>query len=332
MTDESGGAPRDQASAPPRVFRKQAPEHEPVAADSMCLFRLGELCDHECAMCTNSGSPELRCFDEAELRRRADFLAEHGFQRVMLTGGEPTLHRFFWGLTDHLRSLEVAWDLNTHGGGFSRPERVARAVDSGLQRAIVSLHSHDPAISITMTGTTGEHHARTVQGIHNLRAAGVELLVNCVIARPNLGSMVDYLAWCRREFGADIALKLTFPNRVGRGADWEGIELRYSDVAEPIRAVAREAERLELDVSFESFPNCILGDAEAEEVGRLGFGETHYLDERTGTDILSIRWIDSQFKVYGEACTRCSAVDVCPGVFRWYAEVFGVGELMPFEV
>lgn len=323
--------PDGTRAASPRVFHKQAPEVDPVTEHSMSLFRLGELCDHDCPMCTNSGLAELRYFDEQELRRRADFLSAHGFRRVMLTGGEPTLHKYFWELAAYLQELGIVWDLNTHGGMFAAPGVVERALHHGLQRVIVSLHSHRAEVSCAMSGTTPLQYERTVQGIRNLRTADVDLMINCVLGKPNLGTLTEYVVWCRRELGERVALKLTFPNLAGRGADWDGIRIRYRDVADELRAVAREARRLDVDVSFEAVPNCIHGDPDAEDIGRIGFGETHYLEDRTGREILSIRWIDSEQYVYGEPCTRCAAVDRCPGLSRPYALAFGLDELVPFD-
>src|SRR5207249_4257558 len=83
-------------------------------------------------------------------------------------------------------------------------------------------------------------------------------------------------------------------------------------------------------VFFESFPNCILRDPDALNLGRWTFGETHYLDDATGERVYSMHHIEAELSAFGEACRSCSALRRCPGVSRNYARRYGVDELVPF--
>src|SRR5262249_55961560 len=83
-------------------------------------------------------------------------------------------------------------------------------------------------------------------------------------------------------------------------------------------------------IFFESFPNCILGDPDAVNLGRWRFGETHYLDDANGDRVYSMRHIEAELSAFGEQCRRCSALPCCPGVSRAYAKRYGVDELVPF--
>src|SRR5689334_15747561 len=126
----------------PRLFKKKVPDAEPVTPESAVLFRLGEQCNNDCPMCSNTGEAALFFHPTETLLQRADFLHRHGFRRAVVTGGEPTIHPGFWTVVERLETHGFTWDINTHGRSFAKDGFARRGVEHGLERAIVSLHSH----------------------------------------------------------------------------------------------------------------------------------------------------------------------------------------------
>ena len=332
QTGESTGEARTRTESPgPRLFKKKTPEDVPVTPRSAALFRFGEQCNNHCPMCSNTGDPALFFHSTDELLRRAEFLHARGFRRVVVTGGEATIHPGFWKVIDRLAALGMAWDTNTHGRSFAKPRFARRAAKSGLERAIVSLHSFDPPTSAAIFGASEEAHRETLSGIERLLEVDVRVMLNCVISRLNLPDLEEYLRAGYDRFGRAAAFKFCFPSTIGKGGQWAEIAgLRYSDVRETVRRVHAIAERLELRVFFESLPNCILRAPEAVNVGRSAFGESHYLDDSTGDRVYSMRHIEAELSAFGEACRGCAALRRCSGISLGYAQRFGVGELKPF--
>ena len=330
--DESGESPATTCGATYRLFKKQIPEEAPVTPASTALFRFGEQCNYRCPMCSNTGESSLFFHSTDELLRRAAFLHGCGFRRAVVTGGEATIHPGFWSVVEQLAAYGMAWDINTHGRTFSKPQFARRAVQTGLERAIVSLHSFDPATSATIFGVGEEAHHGTVAGVEQLLEAGVDVMLNCVLTRLNLNQLEDYLqAGCDR-FGAGVAFKFVFPSTIGKGGQWEGIEtIRYGEVKEGIGRLLDLAVRLQVSISFESFPNCILQKADAVNYGRSTFGESHYLDDATGDRVYAMRHIEAELSAFGEACLQCVAIRRCPGIALRYAKRHGVEELTPFS-
>lgn len=291
----------------------------------MCLLRLGEACDHRCPMCSNTGRPELRILAREEAFARFEHLRGMGFRRLMITGGEPTQHPAFWPLAAAAAAAGIRWDLNTNGGLVEGP--AARAVGLGLERAIVSLHDHEVGPSAEMSGISEARHLGVIRSVEALLAAGARVHLNRVIGRPNLGRLVPCLAWVHRRWGARVPVKVSFPSTAGRGGAWEGIRLRYSDVLVELRAGRDAAAALGLSLDFEATPSCVVGVAERRDMGRATWGASHYLDERDGRTVHGMAFLESMQRVYGEACTRCRAIEGCPGVAREYAREHGTGEL-----
>lgn len=317
--------------ARPRLFKKNVPEDEPIRPDSAALFRFGEQCNNDCPMCSNTGEASLFFHPTETLLRRAAFLRDRGFRRAVVTGGEPTIHPGFWTVVERLRADGFTWDVNTHGRSFAKEGFAQRAVDLGLERAIVSLHSLRPATSAAIFGTRENAHHETVAGIDRLLDAGVTLTVNCVLTRLTLDDLDEYLREGYARFGGRAAFKFVFPTSLGKGGQWSEIALRYDDVREPVRRLQATARALGADVVFESFPNCILDDPGSVNLGRWSFGETHYLDDADGDRIYSMSHIEASLSAFAEQCRQCAALRTCPGISRAYAKRHGTGELTPFS-
>lgn len=312
--------------------KRRAPEL-PVTPRSLALFRLGEQCNHRCPMCSNSGRPEAFSQSRDELLERLRFLIDAGFSRVILTGGEPTIHPAFWDIARELNHQGLAWDINTHGRRFAEPGFAARAVELGLQRAIVSLHSHVPAVSALISGIRERAHHEILAGIDAVLAQRLGLVINCVLTAHNTGAghLDAFVDFCRERFGRGYTIKLAFPMTTGKGGGWPGVaDLTYSDVRDTVRAL-RERSRPDQPLVFESFPNCVLDDPEARNISRSGFGETHYLDDISGDRLYPIRAIEAALSCYPERCRGCAALKRCPGVAEAYARRHGVSELTPFS-
>jgi len=323
------GAPSDVA---PRLFQKRVADEAQVTARSAALFRFGEQCNNDCPMCSNTGEGGLFFHPVEELLRRADLLHERGFRRVVVTGGEATIHPGFWTVVERLAAHGMVWDTNTHGRTFSRPGFAARAVGTGLRRAIVSLHSFDPAASAAIFGADERAHHETVDGIERLLEAGAGVMLNCVLNTLNLARLDDYLREGAERYGRRVAFKFVFPSTIGKGGRWPGIAtLRYADAKAAVQALRARAAALRLRVFFESFPLCVLRDPTSLNLGRSAFGESHYLDDATGTRVYSMRHIEAELSCYGLACRECAALRRCPGIALAYARRHGTGELVPFR-
>jgi MoaA/NifB/PqqE/SkfB family radical SAM enzyme len=249
----------------------------------------------------------------------------------VVTGGEATIHPGFWTVVEQLARHAMVWDINTHGRSFAKSDFARRAVDTGLKRAIVSLHSFDAATSAAIFGASEEAHHETVAGIDNLLAVGVAVMVNCVLTRLNLTQLEEYLLTGHRRFGRRVAFKFVFPSTVGKGGQWAGIaDLRYAEVRERVQQLQALAARLRQRIVFESFPNCILRDRNGVNLGRSAFGETHYLDDATGDRVYAMRHIEAELSAFGEVCRACAGARRCSGVSLTYAKRYGVDELVPF--
>ncbi len=327
MTDP---APRSEGRRRIDVRIRRRRERVPVTPASIALFRLGEQCNNACPMCSNSGREEVARISQAELLRRVDVLREAGMRRVVLTGGEPSIHPGFWRVVNRLRHHGMLWDINTHGRTFAKAGVAERAVRRGLQRAIVSLHAHDLEISREMSGCSARAHEETLAGIDALVDAGARGMVNFVLSRLNQHLAADFVSFCVERWGPETPVKIVFPTTSGKGGGWEPIHLTYGEVASDVVAARERARMHGMKLHLEGFPPCVLGDSRVESTSRSGFGETHYLEDVAGRELYAIRFIEASFTGFLDVCEGCRVVKKCPGISRSYMEMHGVDEFTPF--
>ena len=303
----------------------------PLAIDqqSLVLFRLGEMCNYRCPMCPVTGLRERFFHSVEDLLDRIDYLADLGFRGLVLTGGEPTIHPGFRVAVERIYQYKMDWKINTNASGFAAGELSEFCFDRGLQHAIVSLHSHVPSVSARIFGTKEQEHHLTLRGIEALLVCGVEVMLNCVLTRYNLHHLAEFVAFVAAHFGSDCDLKIAFPNDSGVGKFWEGVDLRYSEVKPFIGEAQQAADELGLALHFEGIPNCVHGNPEPRNFGRSQFGETHYLDERSGRVLRQINQLEQQAAHFSPSCAKCRAANVCSGVTAAYCQQNGFDELKP---
>lgn len=309
-------------------LRKLSPAEVPVTPRSVALFRLSEACNNRCPMCSNSGRTQGHFTSTDELLARVERLASWGMRRVVLTGGEPTIHPGFWAVVTALGRHQIAWDINSHGRAFADAAFATRAADEGLERAIISLHSHVPAVASVISGVGQEAWLETVAGVRNLLdSQQVSVMLNHVLTRPNFADVSAYVRWCVERFGTGCTLKLAFPTTVGRGGGWDGLHLRYSEVRAPLGEALATAAELDVQLVFESVPSCVVSAPGERNVSRSGFGETHYLEDLEGQRLIPVRQIEAALALYPASCRGCAALRRCSGVEASYLERWGVAEL-----
>lgn len=131
-----------------RIFTEQhVGQATPAAADApitslpILLLHVHEHCNCRCLMCDIWQRKNGRELDLSEFSRHSDSLRKLGVRQVVLTGGEPLLHRNFKGLCALLKECGVRTTLLTTGLLLaSRARAIAELVDE----VIVSLDGPEP--------------------------------------------------------------------------------------------------------------------------------------------------------------------------------------------
>ena len=196
-------------------------------------------------------------------------------------------------------------------------------VAAGLTKATVSLHSMDPATSDAITRLPGAF-PRTVAGLHQLAALGVDTQLAHVISADNFralpaftAAMLDEFAGAGRRLSVCFAVAQRISDLVPRWVLPSFTEIRPYVTAALDACDARGVGYGGL-IGQGGYPPCVLS------------GDLRYhhgvLDK-----IYASADADQQF-AKAPQCARCDFDRHCLGVRRDYLERHGDAELVPFAI
>ena len=153
-------------------------------------------CNCRCVMCDIwKANADRREISDRELAAHVAAIERLHVQRVMLTGGEPLLHRNLWALCDRLRETGVRVTLVTTGLlAEAQAADIARAVDT----VVVSLDGPSEVHDVVRRVPGG--FERIVRGIAALRALAPSprLIARSVLQRANYAHLDRTIASAQR--------------------------------------------------------------------------------------------------------------------------------------
>lgn len=162
--------------------------------------RLTFACNNHCTFCLDaySMSPVHRPVDEllAEIQSQA----EPKGARLILSGGEASIHPAFLRLIAAGREAGYSWvQTITNGRMFSQEKFARAAILAGLSEATFSLHGHTPELHDKLCGVPGAFE-QGLRGLRNLRDSGrVVVNIDIVLTRANIDQLDEILRFFRAE-------------------------------------------------------------------------------------------------------------------------------------
>jgi MoaA/NifB/PqqE/SkfB family radical SAM enzyme len=305
-------------------------EYEPGAdAGHPATTRIGIIyqCNQPCTFCQlaemNTHIPPARVYAALDASRR------RGAQRVIFTGGEPTMCKELEAYVAHARAQGYTIiEMQSNATLLDRGDLARRLRDAGLTDCQVSLHGPDGEISDRLTAAPGTHQ-RTLQGVGNLLEQGVRVLLNHLIFRDNFSLMPAFVELVEQRWGRHrelLTLQFHSPlNEFARVEQAHRHIARYTDYAPPLKEAIDRARALGYRVRDLQDPTgipalCVLGP-DSEYLGEI-------LSQRTRPRFH--RW-ESGWLTRVAACASCEAADLCMGVPSAYVALHGDGEFKPLR-
>ncbi len=194
-------------------------EREVVAGEARHWVRISRTCNNRCSFCLDADVQDGTFIPRREVEREIRRGVEQGAVRLILSGGEASIHPDFLDLVGLGKKLGYGHvQTITNGRMFAYADFTRRAVEAGLDEVTFSLHGHTPELSDELTGVPGSF-VQTVAGIRNVVASGIVVSGDVVVSRRNvhhLRSVLDlFITLGIREF--DILMVVPF-GRASPGA------------------------------------------------------------------------------------------------------------------
>ena len=296
---------------------------------SRLLLRLSTRCNSGCAHCTIADIAHhgVRTFEDAwdEIARgRAAGCDELVFMR-----GEATLRaRELLRLTRRSRGIGYEHiQLQTNARMLAYPELVDRLVAAGMSFFEVSWFGHTAELHDAIDGTAGAH-VQARQGLQNLIAADVGLLVSVPVVKANYQALPDIV---RDLAGLGVGrLQLNFSRPVVVDGVWQTEPLvRLGEASPHIRAALAVARELGVFGETEAVPLCHLDPADHRggdidtDFGAHSVSDVHRREE-------GLTEHRQKMRPFGPECATCTLRRRCPTTWSAYQELYGTAELRAF--
>ncbi|MCO4761010.1 MAG: radical SAM protein [Myxococcales bacterium] len=194
---DSGGAARMEALPETRGSGEDKDAVKEVAVKHKRHWvRVTRVCNQRCTFCLDSMNQDGTMIDTDSLKAYIALGRKMGRERLILSGGEASVHPDYIELIRYGREVGYEWiQTITNGMMFSYKKFARKCADAGLNEATVSMHGHTAYLQDRLTGTPGAF-VTGVKGMQNLIATGkVVVNVDVVINKQNykhLPEIIEY--------------------------------------------------------------------------------------------------------------------------------------------
>jgi len=311
-------------------------ERQPTGAvrDHRRWIRLATACNSDCLFCLDAETPRDRFAPRDQVLRELEQGRDEGASKVVLSGGEATLHPEFTELVRAARDLGYR-RVQTVTNGWRLADRnfYDRCVDAGLGEMTFSLHGHTAELHEALTRTSGSFRRIVKAAARAARDPRVVANIDVVLCRPNVGALDRIL-----ELGISLGItEFDLLHVIPQGRAWEHREELFFDPAE-------HADVLQRVLRLSRHPGCVIWTNRLPAQWLEGFeeliqdpGKLH--DEVRGRRAQLRRYLDEGTPLdcrRPDRCRRCFLEQLCTSVDRVSAgiaaarfEVFDVGRGEP---
>ena len=197
-------------------------EHEDAAHEKRNWVRLTYDCNNHCVFCLDTLTHDGQMRDANEVKQQILDGARKGAQRLILSGGEPTMHPNY---VDFIRLGKLAKyrkiQTVTNGRAFSYKHFLTRCLDAGLDEITFSIHGPNARIHDALVGAKGAFE-QEVAGLQYALDDGRPIVnIDVVINRANVkhlkAILEKFIAMGVREY--DLLHVIPFGNAFKEGRD-----------------------------------------------------------------------------------------------------------------
>lgn len=290
-------------------------------------------CNFRCPFCFAAWHEEETLPDDdvmhlvgPDWRQTLDTMAKDGFERITISGGEPTMHPDILRIVKYAKRLGFrSIELQTNASMLTK-RNTERLVKAGVTNALVSLHSHRPEVFDRITVTEGLFDT-VIQGIQYLIDLGVDTMLSHVIVKWNVDDLVDYVRFCDENLKGIREILFFSMQPEARGKYNMHLWPELATVRKMLPAALDEAVKLGVGFridSQEGYPICFF-------TGHEHRVDLYDITEPTGTfgDDLKVFRIIEKKKVKLPSCESCFFKNACYGFWEGYFILFGAEGLEP---
>ncbi len=239
----------------------------------MPVICLWNKCNSKCIMCTNPSDFQDRDpfedYSFTKLKRRiiaAKIFDKDGNlidDKIILTGGEPTIHPDFFKILSFIRKKfpPVIIELDTNGRRFYYPSFTKKVLGFGRINIYTSLHGFDSKTHDAITRTRGSF-SQTIKGIENVlryKTLGLhQLELRIIITKLTYQYAEKILRFIKEKFPGVDRVVIIFMEMEGQaGKNFKIVGLTHSQFKKFIPKIAKWIDKFK-EFRFYHFPLCTI--------------------------------------------------------------------------
>ncbi len=301
--------------------------------ESLVIFR----CNCKCIMCSTGlqiqrsiGSTDYHAIRPfADVVKDIDKAKKMNARGFAFSGGEPNLRRDLPELVSYAKKKGLSHiEVQSNGRMYFYKEYCKKLIDSGVNNFVISFHSHIEEVADRIMGMPGTYK-QAIQGIKNLNELGQKVKINIVLLKLNYLHLEEHVRFLLNNFNIE-ELRFTQAMIEGNVNNNPEIIARMSEVAPHIcRAmdITKQISGNKVGCYVYNMVSCLMPGHESY-INDLGQLDTLLVGPEFETSLDESR---KSKKVKSPVCRKCKYDKICYGVWRSYANIFGLGELKPVQ-
>lgn len=285
-------------------------------------------CNNYCQFCVQGNKRDR--FAPKTLRQIVDFLKKsraEGYQEVVFTGGEPTVHPDLLKMVSAAKKLGFFTQIQTNGRTFAYKDFCQKLIALGVNQFSPSLHGASAATHDFLTSAPGSFDQVT-RGIKNLKDLNQQVITNSVITTSNykeLPQLAELLVSLRVD-----QFQLAFIHIAGTAAankDW--LVPKKTEIMPFVKKALDIGLKAGVTVMTEAIPYCLMRGYE-DYIAEKIIPQAKIMDSDFVLEDYT-KYRQSEGKAKGPLCVKCKHYKICEGPWREYPEIFGWDEFKPVK-
>ncbi|MCK5357516.1 MAG: hypothetical protein KAJ48_03895, partial [Elusimicrobiales bacterium] len=200
-----------------------------------------------------------------------------------------------------------------------------------------SLHSHKEEVSDYLTSSKNTFH-KTLKGIENILKCGFTVSIYHVITSQNYKDLPNFAKFILKKFPAvdDITFSYIFPV-ADKSAALKEIYPKLLPVRPYLKKAVEILEKNNTEARLSGcgiIPPCLMKGIEhlLKRTHREDDMETITCNTSVTNKVPFFSEIfNKENKIKSPKCANCAVNDFCGGIWKFYADIYGLEELKPYK-
>ena len=285
-------------------------------------IKVGYECNNNCVFCLNRDKRYFKEYPIETLKNQITVSAQGGCQKLIISGGEPLISKYFWDLLNFAKEKGIKRiEIQTNGRMLYYEELVQKLKQFEPIEFLVSLHF--PNSKLYKKYCQSEGFPQVVKGIKNLIKHNFNFTVNTVIMKPNLPHLKDMVVFLKKLGVKNIQYRFIDGKNVMD--NYQKFVPKFSQCLPIIRKIIKKNPGLA--ITLNEIPICVLGEEFKKNLAPINPTRTNLSIKNR---VLNSREIWKTQFVYPN-CKNCRYRPSCRGVRKEYCRIYGTKEFKPIS-